>query len=137
MQKTCKECASFHDCQDNAISWFFLFIGLVATIAIRVVNLVWEISLFWAKFSWYVGVGGFFLYFLYKYYQQRTRRKFLLESGLAQKLKAGNLPTKEESQFLSALLCELRSRKDSINYFFIFLTSGLALLLGVYQDFLR
>jgi hypothetical protein len=64
-------------------------------------------------------------------------RKFLVNSDIIQKLKKGSVLSAAESKFLSSILCALRSRKDSINYFFIFSTSALALLLGIYQDFLR
>lgn len=126
-----------HECQDNASSWFFLFVGLIATVAIRIVNIVMDFSPLWAKSAWYIGVAGFLIYFLYKYRQHRTIRRFLVKSDISRKLKLGAALSKEESAFLSSLLCALRSRKDMINFFVIFLTSVLALLLGVYQDFLN
>ena len=135
--KKCINCENLKDCQDSASSWFFLFAGLIATIAIRVVNIAMDFSPFWAKVAWYIGVLGFLVYFLYKYRQHRVMRKFLVGSDIIQKLKKGNILSAEESKFLSSILCALRSRKDSTNYFFIFFTSALALLLGIYQDLLR
>ena len=135
--KKCINCENLKDCRDSASSWFFLFTGLVATVAVRVVNIAMDFSPFWAKVAWYIGILGFLVYFLYKYRQQRTMRKFLVNSDIIQKLKKGSALLAQESKCLSSVLCALRSRKDSINYFFIFSTSALALLLGIYQDFLR
>ncbi|MBN1912992.1 MAG: hypothetical protein JW788_01180 [Candidatus Omnitrophica bacterium] len=136
-EKACLNCKALHDCRDNASSWFFLFIGLIATIAVRLVNVVMDFGPFWAKLSWYVGISGFLVYFLYKYRQHKAMRMFLLNSGIAEKIRKNDPLTKTESEFVSSLFCSLRSRKDSINYFFIFFTSALALLLGAYQDFFK
>lgn len=135
--KKCIKCDNLKDCRDKPSSWFFLFTGLIATIAVRVVNIAMDFSPFWAKVAWYIGILGFLIYFLYKYRQHRAMRKFLINSDIIQKLKKGSVLSAEESEFLSSILCSLRSHKDSTNYFFIFSTSALALLLGIYQDFLR
>lgn len=135
--KTCIRCGDLKDCQDNPSSWFFLFTGLIATIAVRVVNIAMDFSPFWAKVAWYIGIMGFLIYFLYKYRQHKAARRFLIKSDIIQKLKKDSVLSAEESEFLSSVLCSLRSHKDSVNYFFIFSTSALALLIGIYQDFLR
>jgi uncharacterized membrane protein len=135
--KKCVNCENLKDCQDSASSWFFLFTGLIATIAVRVVNIAMDFSPFWAKVAWYIGILGFLVYFLYKYRQHRATRRVLVKSDIIQKLEKDSPLSLEESKFLSSILCGLRSRKDSTNYFFIFFTSALALLLGIYQDFLR
>lgn len=136
-KKKCVKCDSLKDCQDNPSSWFFLFTGLIATIAVRIVNIAMDFSPFWAKVAWYIGITGFLIYFLYKYRQHRASRRFLVNSGLIQKLRKGSALSIDDAEFLSSILCALRSRKDSANYFFIFFTSAIALLLGIYQDFLR
>jgi hypothetical protein len=135
--KKCIKCVDLKDCQDSPSSWFFLFTGLIATIAVRVVNIAMDFSPFWAKVAWYIGIMGFLIYFLYKYRQHRAKRRFLVNSDIIQNLKKGSVLSAEETEFLSSILCSLRSRKDSTNYFFIFFTSALALLIGIYQDFLR
>ena len=42
-----------------------------------------------------------------------------------------------EREFLRTMLCRLRSNKDAINYFFIFSSSAIVLILAVYQDFIK
>jgi len=136
-QKNCKNCLLYKECRDTASSWFFLFIGIVATIAIRIVNLFLDFSPLWAKIFWYIGIGGFFIYFLYKFRQDRGIQKELAKRMLTQKLRGNQEIAAEDREFLGVILCKLKSKKDAVNYFFIFLTSGLALILGVYLDLIK
>jgi len=124
-------------CRDSALGWIFLFIGVIATISIRVVNLVLHFGAFWSKFFWYLGVGGFFLYFLYKFREDKILRLKLEQHQIQRKL-SDNQPLDEvEREFLRLTLCRMRSNKDAINYFFIFASSAIVLILAVYQDFLK
>jgi hypothetical protein len=133
---TCNKCDDFGACKDTASSWVFLFIGLLATVSIRLVNLVFSVSALWAKLLWYVGVIGFLVYFLYKFRQDLAIKYQLNKSLLEQKLVTKSPLNDEDYLFIRTVLCGLRSKKDTINYFFIFFTSALALLLGLWQDFL-
>lgn len=132
----CKECAQAKACEESALSWLFLFVGLLATIAVRVVNLVGGFGPFWPKFFWYIGVIGFFIYFLYAYLQHSATHKAIDAMDLARRL-SHKEPLKDgDYAFLNATMCKLRSTKERFNYFFIFITSALALLIALYQDFL-
>jgi len=136
-KKQCTNCQAANICRDSALSWVFLFIGLIATISIRVVNLVLHFGTFWPKFSWYVGVVGFFLYFLYKFRQDRILRQRLEEYQIHHKLSEGQILDAQEKEFLRTMLCRLSSNKDAINYFFIFSSSAIVLILAIYQDFIK
>lgn len=136
-KQNCRDCVSHKLCRDNAVSWFFLFVGLIATIAIRIVNLMMDFSSLWAKIFWYIGVGGFLIYFLYKFYQDRLLQKKIEKIRLLERLVRKDSLFEQDYDFLMSVICKLKSRKDTINYFFIFFTSALALILGVYQDFLK
>lgn len=135
--KNCKICPAYQECRDTFASWIFLFIGLLATIAIRAVNLFYDFSPLWAKVFWYIGVGGFFIYFLYKFRQDSIIQRELAKRELAQKLSGTGQIVSEDREFLKAILCKLKSNKDTINYFFIFSSSGVALVVGIYLDFIR
>jgi len=131
----CRSCKEFKRCRDSAASWVFLFIGLIATIAIRLVNLVIDYGQFWAKLFWYIGVVGFLVYFLYKFRQDRAVQNELKNLKLADKLLLKEKLSDTDYEFLKTAVCRLKSNKDTINYFFIFFTSAIALILGVVQDF--
>ena len=124
-------------CRDSALSWVFLLIGVIATISIRVVNLVLYFGAFWPKFFWYLGVAGFFLYFLYKFRQDKIVRKSLEKHQIHHKLSANQSLDQVDKEFLRTMLCRMRSNKDAINYFFIFSSSAIVLLLAIYQDFIN
>lgn len=135
--KSCKDCPAYKKCRDTAGSWLVFFIGLLATIAIRVVNLFLDANPLWAKISWYIGIVGFLLYFLYKFNQDRGLQRNIEKIQLSERLLTKGSLSSADYEFLTLVICKLKSKKDAINYFFIFFTSALALLLGIYQDFLR
>ncbi len=133
----CERCRVSSACRESAASWFFFAIGLAATIAIRMVNLLLHLGPFWPKFSWYVGVAGFTVYFLYKVRQDRALQQELARSRISESLSAAEALSCEQIQFLQAVFCRLRSKKDTWNYFFIFFSSGLVLVWAVYLDFVK
>jgi hypothetical protein len=135
--QTCKDCSEFKRCQDSAVSWLFLFIGLIATIAVRLVNLVIDFKPIWAKLFWYIGIAGFFIYFLYKFRQDHAVHKELEKNRLSGKLSRREALSDQDYEFLSATVCRLKSTKDAVNYFFIFFSSAIALVLAIVQDFFR
>lgn len=136
-KKQCINCQAAKMCRDSAFSWFFLLVGVVATISIRVVNLVLHFGVFWPKFFWYLGVFGFFLYFLYRFRQDKALRQNLEKYQLHHKLSGQQALNDQEKEFLRTMLCRMRSNKDAINYFFIFSSSAIVLLLALYQDFIK
>jgi len=133
----CTDCVKLKKCKEPGISWVFFFIALVAVIAIRAVNVVMEINPLLAKTFWYVGVGGFFIFFIYKYINYNIMQRELEATKLSDKALSKTALTDHDYEVLSTILCQLKSRKDKINYFFIFFFSGVALILAVYADFFR
>lgn len=133
----CFACSARQGCRDTAFSWVLLFVGVIATISVRVVNLALSYGLFWSKLFWYVGVAGFFLYFLYKFREDRELRRQLSERRINEKISGGMGLDKDDMEFLRTMTCHLRSSKDAINYFFIFLSSAIVMALAVYEDFIK
>jgi hypothetical protein len=82
-------------------------------------------------------VAGFFFYFLYKFRQDKILRKKLEKNHIHRKLSDNQSLSSEDKEFLRTMLCGMRSNKDAINYFFIFGSSAVVLLLAVYQDFIK
>ncbi|MDQ7779389.1 MAG: hypothetical protein RDV41_06725 [Planctomycetota bacterium] len=133
----CKSCVEYRRCQDSFYSWFFFIIGIIATIALRVVTLLIHVDAAYAQIAWYVGVAGFFLFFVYKYRVGRVRSKVIGEMNLVEKIRSKTQLSGEDYTAVSAILCALSSKKETVNYFIIFALSALALLLAVYMDFIR
>ena len=135
--KKCENCIEAKRCRDSCLSWVFFIIGLVATIAIRAVTVLMHLNPVYAKVAWYIGVGGFFLFFVYKFRVNQVRSDLIAQQELVDKINSRQQLTEENYNLVSAILCALSSRKERINYFFIFGLSAVALLLAVYMDFIK
>jgi hypothetical protein len=136
-KQKCINCREYKRCRENRISVFFFIVGLIATIAIRAVTVLIHLNPLYGQIAWYIGVGGFLLFFIYKYNIDTARYKIIRENGLMAKILNNEELKKEDKQVLSAILCALSSSKDRINYFFIFASSVLALIAGIYFDFVK
>lgn len=133
----CLNCIQYNNCKDSYASWIFFIIGLIATIAIRVVTVLAHVHPYYGKLAWYIGVTGFFIFFVYKYRINRNRARFIKENALMKKVSSKETLTDSDYKLIGSILCALNSRKETINYFFIFSLSALALLIAVYIDFIR
>jgi len=109
----------------------------VATVAIRLVTVLMNAHPIYGKISWYIGVGGFLLFFLYKFNINRSLAKIINQKNLIDKTNGLKPLSKEEYSLIANILCNLKSEKERINYFFIFAISTVALLLAIYFDFLK
>ncbi|HUW23634.1 MAG TPA: hypothetical protein VMW39_06365 [bacterium] len=133
----CYDCFRLKACKEPITSWVFFFVALIAVIAIRAVNVVLDFNPLLAKIFWYTGVGGFFVYFMYKFRYDSILHRELGRTKLVDKLLSQDKLSEHDYNVLGTILCKLSSKKDKINYFFIFFFSGLALGLAVYTDFFR
>lgn len=136
MNKQCKNCSEYKRCQDSYASWIFFAIGLIATIALRVVTVLMHFNPAYGKLAWYIGVGGFFLFFAYKFGINQSLSKLVIKNKLIEKLSDKKELKQEESQLIGKILCELSSNKERMNYFFIFALSAIALIVAIYFDFI-
>lgn len=130
----CANCKGLKACRNEFVSWIFIIIGFVSTVSIRVVTVLMNISPFWGKLAWYVGVTGFFVFFLYKYKVFKERSRLIDSSKLLDKIKTASALSNEDYEILSVVLCQIRSNKERVNFLFIFIASGLALSVAIYFD---
>ena len=135
--KKCIGCSERKNCRDSFTSWTFFIIGLVATVAIRVVTVLIHVDPIYAKLAWYIGVGGFFIFFIYKFRINQARARLINRQDLVNKIDDKKQLTEDDYNLIGVILCALSSRKERINYFFIFFLSALALVLAIYMDFLK
>ena len=136
-KKKCLTCVEYKRCRDSYASWIFFVIGLVATIAIRAVTVLIHLDPVYGKVAWYIGVGGFLLFFVYKFRVSQARSRAVAQANLIDKINAQKQLTQEDYSLISAMLCALSSKKERINYLFIFALSAIALVLAVYMDFIK
>jgi hypothetical protein len=135
--KKCLTCDQRENCSESFASWIFFIIGLVATVAVRVVTVFMNINPVYGKIAWYVGVGGFLAFFIYKFKVSQSIANTINKRGLINKIKTQEPLSKEEHDLIANILCGLKSEKERINYFFIFFVSAIALILAIYFDFMK
>lgn len=136
-KKECIDCSQKKQCHDSLVAWIFFVIGLVATIAIRIVTVLMNINPLYGKIAWYIGVGGFFAFFVYKFSINRSLAKIIDKEGLIKLAQDQKQFSREQNHLIAAILCNIRSEKERLNYFFIFVFSALALLIALYFDILK
>ena len=135
--KTCTNCSERKNCSDSFISWIFFIVGLIATVAIRVVTVLIHLNPLYAKIAWYIGIGGFFAFFVYKYKVNKTRAVLIEKHDLVKKMHSKKNISENDYSLVASILCGLKSKKEMVNYIFIFGLSAVALVLAIYLDFLR
>jgi hypothetical protein len=110
---------------------------MISTIAVRVVTVLAHLNPIYGQIAWYVGVFGFFIFFVYKFRVDRARYRIIVKSGLMEKVAQGDAIAKEDRALIGSILCALSSNKDRINYILIFVSSALAILMALYFDFIK
>lgn len=133
----CANCGQYKNCRSSVRSWIFFAIGLIATFSIRLVAILMDYNEFYAKIAWYVGVMGFFFFFLYKFNIDHARSRLIAQEGLLQKINKKTVLKDEDYALIHSILCGLNSAKDRINYFVIFATSIITFVFALYLDFFR
>ena len=133
----CHDCFKLKACKESMASWILFFIALIAVISLRAVNVILDINPLLAKALWYIGVLGFLIFFVYKFRYDQILHRELHNTDLVNKLLHNKELSEHDRKILGTIVCKLSSKKDKINYFFIFISSLLALALGVFVDFIK
>lgn len=87
--------------------------------------------------AWYIGTIGFIIYFLHRYQVSEKRAKLIEDHMLVKKIEKSDCLTDEDKKVANYIFSSLKSTKEKWNYIFIFAMSGLALILGIYLDFIK
>jgi len=133
----CYDCFKLKSCKEPMASWVLFFIALIAVISLRAVNIFLDQNLLIAKALWYIGVLGFLIFFVYKFRYHQVLHRELRNTGLVDKLLYNKELSVHDREVLGTIVCKLSSKKDKINYFFIFISSLLALILAIFFDFIK
>ncbi len=115
----------------NLFFWF----GIVATVSYRSIVVLNHYSQSVALVAWYVGTVGFILYFWHRYVVSEKRVKLIKEHDLIAAVAKTNL-TPDQIAANEYILTTLLSTKEKWNYIVIFATSTIAILIGIYLDFI-
>jgi len=133
--KECLTCQGWPVCRKERRAWFFIGIGIIATISIRIVTVLMHWDPFYGKLAWYIGVGGFIVFFTEKFLAFRTRAKLIEENKILEKVNQGEALSLQDRAILSQILCRISSHQERINFLIIFISSAIALVVAIYFDF--
>ena len=116
------------------VKYFFFLAGLIATLAYRVVIVLNFYSPLWVKISWYIGTGGFILYFGYQYSVEARERNIILDYGLAKMIRDDKKIKGKQRQALNYVINTSVNSKARWNSLLICLLSIFALIVGIVLD---
>jgi hypothetical protein len=120
--------------QPNSLRWFFFVIGIVATLAYRIIIVLNFYDPSWVKISWYIGTVGFILYFAYLYSLQSRRSDLAKEYDLLNVVKGMKGIKEKQKKALRYIVKSNMTSKAKWNSAVIFILSLLALIIGIILD---
>jgi len=112
---------------------FFFWVGIIATVAYRIVIVLNLYSPFLVKIAWYIGTIGFVLYFGHRYNIAKKRANLVKDYNLIKALDSCDIES-DQKQALHYLVKTSLTSKSRWNSGFIFILSALALILGIALD---
>ncbi|MEW6586268.1 MAG: hypothetical protein AB1442_11745 [Nitrospirota bacterium] len=119
------------------IIYGFFLLGLVSSIAFRAIIIFQHLEPSWVRPVWYLGVFGYFFFFLYRYKITKKRKKAVEEFELIEKVRSGAALTEEDREALAYLLLSIKSSLEDVNYAIIFLFSILAVVADIALTMLK
>lgn len=113
---------------------FFFLAGIIATLAYRAIIVINFLSPFWVQVFWYTGTVGFIIYFWHRYMVQRKRADLVEKYDLVNLAKETPGKTEDQGEALTYIVKTSLTSRSRWNSMFIFVTSVLALLIGIALD---
>ncbi len=120
--------------RSSGVRWLFFVIGIVATLAYRIIIVLNLYNPLWVKISWYIGTGGFILYFGYLYTLQHNRSKLAIKYNLLDVVKDMKQIKGKQKEALRYIVRSNATSKAKWNSAVIFILSALALIVGIILD---
>lgn len=112
----------------KSVSYGFFILGLVSAIAFRAIIVFQHLEPSWVRPVWYIGTGGYFFFFIYRYEIARKRKKAVEKFQLIEKLKANACLQDEDREVVLYLLGSVKNSPEDINYAVIFVLSIIAII---------
>ncbi|MBA3047218.1 hypothetical protein KKC83_05745 [Patescibacteria group bacterium] len=116
--------------------WLIFFIGIIATLAYRIIIILNYYSSLLVAISWYIGTIGFIWYFAHRYRVQNHYANLIADKKLPEKICENKL-TKDDCDALLYILKSISSSKAKWNSIAIFILSAAALAYAVVVDIIK
>jgi hypothetical protein len=120
----------------NFYRYFMFLLGIMATVAYRIIVVLNHYSPVLVQIAWYAGTIGFVWYFAHRFKVENRRDILITKLELTKKIEKGVSLDKTEKEALVYILKSLQTSLSKWNYIAIFILSTLALVYGLYQDFI-
>jgi hypothetical protein len=130
------ERTSFHIVPKYIIYSVFI-LGLISAIAFRAIIVFQRLEPAWIRPVWYVGTIGYFLFFLYRYFITKKRKRAIQNFQLIEKVKANACLTDNDREIVLYLLSSVKYSLEDINYAIIFILSVLAIAADLFLSTIK
>jgi hypothetical protein len=109
----------------------FFVLGLLSSVAFRAIILLQKYGPAWVRPVWYLGVIGYLLFFMYRYYISQRRKRTITHSGIIEKISTGAALSADDREAALYLLKSVRASQEDWNYLAIFILSIIAIALDL------
>jgi len=116
------------------IRLFFFGMGIIATIAYRIIIILNLYSPLWVKIAWYIGTIGFVLYFGHRFDIAKKRSRLVKDYQLIEAVNKADCIEPQKKLALHYLVKTSLTSKSQWNSGIIFVLSFIALLIGIFMD---
>ena len=113
---------------------FFFWVGIIATVAYRIIIVLNLYSPLWVKVAWYVGTIGFVLYFGHRFNIARKRANLVKDYKLIEAVDKADGIDSQRKLALHYLVRTSLTSKSRWNSAVIFILSFIALLIAIFID---
>jgi hypothetical protein len=117
---------------NNSLRFIIFIIGIIATIAYRIIVVFNNISPAWVDVAWYLGTLGFIIHFGYRWYIENKRDHLIENLGLTDKVKTHQPLTIKDREAIAYVLDGIENSYAKWNYIAIFVASAAALIYAVW-----
>ena len=116
--------------------WLF-WVGVIATIAYRIIVILNYYSDIWVEIAWYIGTLGFIWYFAHRYRVENKRDKLVEDLELAKKVENGQTLNQKDKNALVYILRGIKTSQAKWNYIAIFFFSVVALIYATIVNIIK
>ena len=109
----------------------FFIIGLLSSVAFRAIIILQRYTPGWVRPVWSLGVVGYMIFFMYRYFISQRRKRTIAHSGIIEKIRDGSTLNMEEREAALYLLNSVRASQEDWNYLAIFVLSIVAIALDL------
>lgn len=109
----------------------FFFLGVLSSIAFRVIIIFQKHKPGWVRPVWYFGVLGYMAFFIYRYYISQRRKRVVAQSGILVKLQGSEPLSPDDRRAALYLLNSIQKSPEDWNYLAIFILSVVAIAIDL------